>query len=299
MTLEKPPRRSKAPIVVALIGLVGGIIAYYATSSAITSLITLFVTSGLIGLSLYAKYKIEESGRVKKMEDAFPDFLELMSSNLRAGMTIDRALLASSREEFAPLDQEIIKLGKDIATGKNIERALKDMAERIHSERIRKTMLVIISGIKAGGNLATLLEETAVNTRERSFVEKRAASNVLMYVIFIAFAISLGAPILFGLSTALVEIITRLLASIPPMDNANIQLPFTLTQVNISVTFVTYFSILFLLVTDILGCLVLGAVSKGEEKAGVKYMVPIIVVSITVFFVVKKVLLSYFANFLG
>lgn len=233
------------------------------------------------------------------MEDAFPDFLELMSSNLRAGMTVDRALLLSSREEFAPLDQEIIKLGKDIVTGKEIERSLKEMAERINSEKIRKTLLLIISGIRSGGNLATILEETAVNMRERSFVERRSSSNVLMYVIFIFFAIAVGAPVLFGLSSVLVEILTKLLSNIPQVDASTVRLPFTLTQINVSTSFITYFSITFLIVINVLGSFVLGLVGKGEEKAGLKYVIPLIAMSLTIFFIVKIFLASYFSGIVG
>ncbi len=279
--------------------LIIGIGAFYLSKSATVSFITLISTLAILGVSYYANEKLAESKKIKKMEEVFPDFLELMSSNLRAGMTIDRALLASSREEFSPLDLEIVKLGKDIATGKNIEQALKEMADRIQSEKIKRTLLVIISGIKAGGNLATLLEETAVHARERGFVEKRAASNVLMYVLFIFFALAVGAPVLFGLSAALVDIITSLLATIPPMENTNLQLPFTLTSISISTRFIMYFSIIFIIVTDILGSLVIGAVSKGEEKAGIKYIVPLIAVGLTLFLVVKYVLLNYFADFLG
>ena len=111
------------------------------------------------------------------MEEVFPEVISLMASNLRSGMTIDKAMLLSSRPEFAPLDDEILKTGKDIATSKNIERALIDLSKRIGSEKIHKTILLVISGIKAGGDLAILLEETSVSMREREFIQKKAYSG--------------------------------------------------------------------------------------------------------------------------
>jgi len=233
------------------------------------------------------------------MEAAFPDFLQLMSSNLRAGMTIDRALLLSSRKEFAPLDKEILSLGKDIVTGEEIEVALSTMAKRINSEKINKIIELITSGIKSGGNLAILLEETSSNIREKDFVEKKAASNVLMYVIFIFFAITIGAPILFALSTVLVEVLTDILSSIPSTEGGGARLPFTLSKINISINFITYFTLIFLIVTGILGSLVLGLVSKGEEKAGLKFMIPIIVLSLTTFFTIKLIIGNYLFKAFG
>ena len=261
------------------------------------------ITSLIFGISIFivilvyyfVRKNIKESTKVKKMENAFPDFLQLMASNLRAGITIDHSLLLSSRKEFAPLDQEINKLGKDIITGEKVEKALYDMSERIKSEKISKTINLLTSGIKSGGNLSVLLEETSRSMKERSFVEKKAASNVLMYVIFIFFATAIGAPILFALSSVLISILTSVLSGLPTIET-NVNLPFTLSKISISTTFITYFSLIFLIVTDILGCLILGLVTKGSEKEGTKFIIPLMTVSILVFVVFRLVILSYFSD---
>ena len=268
------------------------------TRNIIGSIVAFFAGAFLVLGYIVARIKLKESQKIKKMESVFPDFLQLMSSNLRAGMTTDKALLLSARKEFYPLDQEILKLGKDLVTGKNIETALLEMSHRINSRKIQKTITLIVSGIRSGGNIAVLLEETAANMRERNFVEKRAASNVLMYVLFIFFATAVGAPALFGLSSVLVEILSSLLSSIPDVETSA-SLPFTLTSISISPTFVVYFALVFLIATDILGSLVIGLVGQGEEKAGIAYTVPLIAASVTVFFVVRIGLLAYFGDFLG
>ena len=237
--------------------------------------------------------------QIKKMEDAFPDFIALMASNLRAGMTVDRALLLSSRKEFAPLDIEILNLGKEIITGKEIDRALLDLGRRIKSEEIQKTIFLINSGIKSGGNLSILLEQIASNMRERVYVRKRAASNVTMYFIFIFFAVAIGAPVLFGFSSVLVEILSKLLENIPVESVKNVNIPFALTKINISSNFVFYFVLLFLTVSDILASLALGLVSKGEEKEGLRYTPILIATSITAFLASRFLILYYFANLFG
>lgn len=271
---------------------------YFLTKDKIQSLVALAISFTLLFIYLKIKVKLKRDARIKKMEEIFPDFIELMSSNLRAGMTVDQALLLSSRKEFSPLDKEILKLGKDIVTGREIEFALIELAKRTHSEKIRKTINVINSGIRSGGNLAVLLEQTATTMRQRGFVEKKAASNVLMYMIFILFAVGIGAPVLFSLSTVLVQVLTSLIGTIPPIE-ANIGLPFTLTSINISETFVTYFSILFIIVIDFMAALLLGLVNTGKEKGGVKYVLPLIAISLTIFFIVKIILGRYFVGIVG
>ena len=258
----------------------------------------LWFIGSFIGLFAYStmKLRLAEYTNIKKMETAFPDFLQLVASNLRAGMTTDLALLASARKEFDPLDKEIGKLGKELMTGKDIESALVDLGKRINSTKIKRTISLIVSGIRSGGNMAILLEETASNTREREYIQKRASSNVLMYIIFIFAAITVGAPGLFGLSTVLVDVLSDILGNIPEVQ-ADVNLPFTLTKIDIPPGFVTYFSLIFLVTIGIIGSLVLGLVTKGEEKEGTRYILPVTATSVTVFFVVRIVLLKYFSQF--
>lgn len=278
------------------IGVVSGAISFAVKRNIIISLVFLAATILLILLGTYFTEKLSKSARIKKMEGVFPDFLQLMSSNLRAGITIDRSMLMSARSEFAPLDSEILKTGRDITTGKKIEQALQDMSKSIGSEKIAKTIYLIISGIRAGGDLATLLEDTAVNMREKSFMEKKAASNVLMYVIFIFVAVSVGAPALFGLSNILVETLTTLLSSLPENSQAP-SMAFTLSSVNISIEFIFYFSIVFIAAINIMASLILGLVSKGEEREGLRYLPALLALSYTVFFIIKYTLSGVVSGF--
>jgi len=291
----KKQRKKNYALLIAAVSLTLSLAVFFFTKKILYSAIIFISLPILIFLYIFAKNKLDESARIKKMEEVFPDFIELMSSNLRAGMTTDKALLLSSRKEFSPLDKEILGLGKDIITGKEIDVALNSFAERINSEKIRKTVNLIVSGIKSGGNLATLLEETATSMREQAFVEKKASSNVLMYVIFIFFAVAIGAPTLFALSSILVEVFSKILVNIP--SNSAVNLPFNLSKINISVAFINYFSILFIIVSDVLAALVLGLVNKGEEKSGLKYVIPLVSISMAVFFIVKLFLGRYFFTF--
>lgn len=250
----------------------------------------------LLNLFFYFKVSLKASAKIKKMEEIFPDVISLMASNLRAGITIDRSFLLSARPEFAPLDQEILKTGKDIATGKDVAYAMMNMSKRIDSEKISKTIMLIISGLKAGGNISDLLEQTSSNMKEKAFIEKRATSAILMYIIFIFFAVGVGAPVLFALSNVLVDIIINLVAHIPSVETTQMDLPFTFSQIAISSSFVNYFSIIFMILTDLISSMVVGLVNKGEGKAGLKFFIPLVAFSLIIFFVVKLLLTQFLAG---
>ena len=297
LSSKEKSMRKRISIISVIVGLFISSIVLIIYKNPLISIASFLLTVILIFIYIYFKTNLKISGRIKKIEEVFPDFLQLMSSNLRAGMTIDRAILLSSRPEFAPLDEEILKTGKDIATSKDIERALLDLSKRIGSEKIHKTILLIISGIRSGGDLAILLEETSSSMREREFIEKKAYSNVLMYIIFIFLVVSIFAPALFSLSNILVEVLTKILSSVPASQPSNLNLPFaTLSKVTISTRFTTYFSIMFIIAIDILASLVLGLVSKGEEKEGLKYLPAILILSLVVFFAAKMFISGFLSG---
>ena len=253
----------------------------------------------LLNIFFYYKVSLKAITRIKQMETVFPDVISLMASNLRAGITIDKAFVMSARKEFAPLDIEILATGKEIATGRDILFSLESMSKRIDSEKISKVIMLIISGLKAGGNISDLLEQTASNMKEKEVIEKKAASTILMYVIFIFFAVAVGAPILFGLSSVLVEIIINLTANLPDMATMQTQLPFTFSEIPITVNFVIYFSLAFILVSDLISCLVIGLINKGNGKTGLKYFLPLLIISYSIFFAVRTILSGMLLNIIS
>jgi Flp pilus assembly protein TadB len=239
---------------------------------------------------LYFRISIKASDRIKQMEIVFPDVISLMASNLRAGITIDRAFLLAAKPEFFPLDQEILKTGKDITTGQDIVFALKKMSERIESEKISKIVLLIISGLRAGGNIADLLEQTSSNMKKKEVLEKKSRSTILMYVIFIFFAVGVGAPVLFGLSSVLVEIVMTITSKLPDASATQSSIPLSFSHLAISLDFVIYYAITFIIISDLISSLVIGLVRKGDTKAGLRYFLPLVAASLALFFLVRAVL---------
>lgn len=242
----------------------------------------------IINIFFYMKTSLKATMRIRKMETVFPDVVSLMASNLKSGITIEKAFLLSARPEFDPLDKEILKTGKEITTGKDVIDSLKKMAIKTGSEKISKTVNLIVSGLRAGGNIAELLEQTSKNMKEQELLEKKTASATLMYVIFIFVAVGVGAPVLFGLSSVLVEIVINITGQIPEIEYTQVDLPFTFSKITISLNFVIYFALAFLIVTDLISCFVIGIVNKGEGKTGLKFFLPILALSLTIFLIVRN-----------
>ena len=253
--------------------------------------ITLFVSLIVIGFIMYFSIVMKVDKKTQVIESYLPDVLQLMSSNLRSGLTLDRALFLSTRSEFGVLKDEINLVGKQITAGKSISDALLDMTKRVRSKTFEKSVLLIISGLKSGGELASLIEETASDLVQKKIVDKKVRTSVNLYVIFIFIAIGLGAPLLFGISSYLIGILTNIFSKVDIPDTNEIDLPFQISStVNLKPEFVMQFSLIFLVVTVILGSLVLGLITKGKEKYGIRYIIPLLISSLGLFFFVRVII---------
>ena len=235
--------------------------------------------------------KADANGRF--VESILPDALHLMTSNLRAGLTIDKALLLSARPEFGIFSEEMNGVGKKLTLGEDIGKALIEMTDKIRSDQFSKTISLIVSGLKSGGELASLLDHVSRNLRQKMLLEEKMRTNILMYYIFIFAAISFGAPILFGFSSFLINVIEKNLALVEIPKTSFI--PISFSSKVIPSAFVLNFSIISLITTSTLGSLILGLMKKGNERAGVKYIPLLIFMSLSVFFLARylvKVLLG-------
>jgi flagellar protein FlaJ len=244
----------------------------------------------VVQVMVYFFLLLKADARGKFVEEILPDVLQLMASNLRAGFTTDKALLLAARPEFGPFQDEITRVGKEVTMGRDIGKSLVGMTKRIKSDRFWKTITLIVTGLRSGGELAALLEQTAKNLRQEMLVDDRIRANVMMYVIFIFIAVCMGAPLLFGLSSFLVQILTESLGTIDIPSDLPMDMPINFTQVSITTDFVIMFSVIFLITSSILGSLILGLIAKGRARDGIKFMPVIIFVSLLVFFLTRVVM---------
>jgi len=254
----------------------------------------------LIELFFYVMLLLKADKKGKFVEGILPDVLQLMSSNLRAGLTTDRALMMSSRPEFGPFKEELNKVGKEIAMGRDLSDSLLDMTESIKSDKLKKTMLLIASGIKSGGELSSLLDQTATNLRQQRFVEEKTRSSIMMYVFFIFVAVGIGSPILFGLSSFLVEVITTNMAAVEmPTTAVTSNLPMSFTKVEISIGFIMTFAVVSLTTSSIVGSLILGLIGKGRGREGVKFIPILMALSLGLFFITRFLVKNVLGGLFG
>ncbi len=260
-------------------------------------LLVFIVSFIVVEFLAYIWLSLNVSGKARQVEEALPDALQLMSSNIRAGLTTDKALILAARPEFGALEEEIRRVGKETMAGRNLIDALSKMADHIDSTRLERTIELIVHSINSGGQLADLLDQTADDIRDQQIVQKEISASVLMYVLFIFIAIALGAPMLFAMSSFLVNILGRnmnMIAEQMPKDFDGLagSTPIRIGHMAVSPEFITMYAVISIFTSCFFGSMIMGLIMKGEEKEGFKFMPVMLVIALVLFFLGSIVLES-------
>lgn len=239
--------------------------------------------------------------RTKVIEEILPDFLRLLSANLRSGLIVDEALLVSARPEFGPLEKEIKFAAKETLSGGTVEGALDKMANRFDSRILRRCVDLLTEGIRRGGDLPRLLDSLGDDIRQVKILRRDVSAIVMVYVIFIFFAAGIGAPLLYAISGFLVNTMTKLGTAVSVEESlgavGGAKVPIRVFQMaEIKPEFLEMYSILSMLVTCVFGSLLIGLVQQGSERAGLKLIPVLLIVSLAVYFISKGVVASMFGT---
>lgn len=235
-------------------------------------------------------------------EEMLPDALQLTASHIRAGLTPDKALLMAARPEFGVLEREIKWVAKQAVTGHDLAGALLGMNKRINSVLVKRTTSLISEGIKSGGELATLLEETAEDIRNAATLRNEIRSQVMMYVIFIFLAVGIGGPSLYAISTFLVENMAKISAGIDPAaftTDVYAKSPIKFSQVAISIEFMIQYSIISVITSALVSGVTLSLIESGNAKNTMKYAPLLVAVGLITFLIVRSFISGSVGGLMG
>lgn len=249
-----------------------------------------FIASISFVLLLDILLRIIADSRARICEASFPDVLILMASNIKAGLTPDRALSYSIRDEFGPLAKELQYASRRASTGLDFGKVLLEVTHRIKSNLIEGSIRLIVEGMKGGGELSSLLEETAKDIKNMELIRSEVQAQVRTYSVFIFFAAVIGAPILFSVSIYLVralEVINPIdITELPPEAVRN--LPFiTMSPPSYTVEFLTLYVLSNLVVISVFAGFLIGLIEKGNELRGAHYIPILLTISITMFYLTQ------------
>ena len=228
--------------------------------------------------------------RTRKMEEMLPDFLQVVSSNLKGGLTFERSLLNAIKPRFSILANEMAEVSKKVMTGHDVSKALSELGQKYDSPMLKRTIDLMISELKSGGQVANLIDRIVENIKELKVLKEEISASAVAYSIFIAAIVIVISPLLFSLSFHLLIIVLSFISQLTIATGKAEALPFSISEVIIKPDDFKFFSIMAITTISFFSSLMVSIVEKGNIKSGLKYIPIFLLSSLTLYFIFMKVL---------
>jgi tight adherence protein C len=163
---------------------VGILLVFFLHNSVLAAIVGVLVA--LVGwrvpsmfLSQAIKARKESIGR------DLPEFLDLLSTTVQAGLSLNAAMIQSVDATSGPLHAELTSTLSEIRLGRSREEALNAMADRANENSLTMTVSAIVQAEKLGTDLTDVLQELAKESRDRRWMraEEKAAQLPIKMII--------------------------------------------------------------------------------------------------------------------
>ncbi|MFH0817078.1 MAG: type II secretion system F family protein [Candidatus Micrarchaeota archaeon] len=275
---------------------------------------------GLVGgiITAWGALVVMADRKTKDIEENLPDTLLLIASNVRAGETIDWAMTSALRHAYGPIRAEFDKTARELASGLSIEESFNNLAERNQSSILRNVVDLMLFGMQSGGNMSDLLTDISFEIRMTQTLQKEVEAQVAVYRAFFIMIILFIAPILLAISTNFL-LVTKSFgerlsgdlgsvaaASSSPMGMQSGLVGQLLVKIQqgqiggqISVQDMYIFSYSLCVLSSVVASVLLGVISRGEAKAGLRYIPVFVIVSVLIYYYSNQVVFGIMNEMFG
>jgi pilus assembly protein TadC len=245
---------------------------------------------------VYFYFDLRIYHRTKKMEEQLPDFLEVLSANLKGGMTFERALWAAIKPRFSVLGNEMAKASKKVMTGYEVKDALIELTDKYDSLMLKRTVDLMVSEFESGGNVSELIDRLVKNLKQTKALKDEMSASAIAYVIFISVIVILVSPLLFALSYHLLSLVISFIGKLSGATSRLGTLPISFSSVGLEKNDFRIFSVAAISVISLFSSMIVSIVEKDDIKGGIKYIPLYMLGSISVYFILMKVLATFFGG---
>jgi Flp pilus assembly protein TadB len=257
------------------------------------------ILSALSILAVYFYIDLKIYNRTKNMEDKLGDYLTMVSTNLKGGMSFENALWTAIRDEFGLLSTEMGIVSKKVMTGSNIVTALNGFSNKYNSPIIKRSLNLIVSEIESGGKISDIIDKVVTDLKKTRLLKQEMAASTLTYIIFISVIVVAISPVLFALSYQLLEVMLGFMSRFAGLDTAGASLPISFGgEASIDPKQFKQFSFFAISIISIFASMIISIIQKGDIRSGIKYIPMFWVSSIIIYVISQNILSGLFAGLL-
>ena len=185
---------------------------------------------------------------------------------MRGGLDPIKAVKELSKTDLGVLTPHIRIASTSMTYGKSFEEAMKAMSKSLHSELITRYTMLVVQASYSGGAVADLILKASEDMRSIISIEREKEGNLHQYVMIFYFAQAIIIFIVYILTTSLLPFVAQIGAT-QMFGKSDIG----------DIDFARGFFHMIIL-NSIFGGLIIGKISEGEARYGLKHVVVLVVV---------------------
>jgi flagellar protein FlaJ len=243
----------------------------------------LFIIIIMAALTPYVMSVILEVKIQRDKESRFLEFARDLVESVRSGTPISKAIINVKKRDYGPLSPHVAKLANQLSLGIPLTQALINFASDTESKVISRAVGLISEAERSGGEIDTILNSVANSVNQIEQLKKERSSSVYSlvvqgYIIFFVFIV----------------IVLVLQYLIVPMSLQNSGAGFNDLTANVGTTTqkpndLSQPLLILLLVQSFFAGFVIGKISEGSFKDGVKHSFILVALTLVVSFGAKLI----------
>ncbi|MFH1770384.1 MAG: type II secretion system F family protein [archaeon] len=253
------------------------------------------VLSFIIIMSVYLYLNVKIYNRTKAIEEALPEYLTLVVTNLKGGLSFEKSLWQAIKPEFGILAKEVTLVSKKVLTGNDVRESLEELGRKYDSPILKRSLNLIIGELESGGKIVDVINKVIENLKKTSILKQEMATATVTYTIFMVAIVIFITPALFALSQQLLKIIINVTTQIGGAA-ANGLLPISIGDSGIDPRDFKTFSIIAITIISSFSSAIISIITRGNIKSGLKYIPIFVISSLLVFFVLSNFLNAMFGG---
>jgi flagellar protein FlaJ len=172
--------------------------------SALQTLDHPVIEASIVAVGVFALLREVHMRRIRRIEEAVPDFLDRLASVNEAGMTVVESIKRIAGTDLGGLEAEVNRTWRDIRWGADAQAALRRLARRTRTRMVTQAVTLITNAMDASGDIASVLRIAADEAQETRRLRRERRQEMLTYTLVIYISVFVFLGIIVALSTAFI-----------------------------------------------------------------------------------------------
>jgi archaeal flagellar protein FlaJ len=216
----------------------------------------------LVGVSPFVFSMIYEASIISEKEEMFLEFTRNLAESVGTGTPVSKSIINVKNKSYGVLSENIDKLANQISLGIPLSIALQTFSKDVNNKTISRALTLIGQAERAGGDIGEILESVAgaVSMSDKLKKERKSAISTLVvqgYIIFFIFMIII---------LVMQFKILPMISGIADIGAVGIKTGESIGQEEMSSSF-----LYLLLIQGLFSGLMIGKLTEGNIKTGVKH----------------------------